>query len=349
MMADTFLPGWLYRKKVTIQHANVDSNLADFPLYVPIVADANMATALAAGADVRLTQGDGTTLLKYEIEAWAGGGGAGAVTADIWAKTPSILAAGGSYNYVYWGKAGASDGQDAANVWAPKGVWHLSDAAGALTDSSGGGHDTTAEAISAYGQAGKVADAVELDGANDFGTVDDHADFDFAGAFSLEAWANPDNTDDLGYLLYRYDAGSGDGYAIYQITDGAGVWGFFVYVGGVNIFCLSDGAPSGGWQHIVGTRDGAGNCTLYVDGVAQADTETLAGAIDSNGSLHIGQNFIGTGRYDGLLDEARVWATDLSADWIKFTHANINEGDNELTWGPMEQAPTMALQMGTDF
>ncbi|GAG26647.1 unnamed protein product, partial [marine sediment metagenome] len=129
-----WLTGWGFRKEITIQDAYVDSNLRDFPIYVYINADADFHEALATGYDIRFTQSDGTTLLKYERENWTGGDG-GAGTGHFWVKVPSILASGGATIYCYYGKADAEDGEDAVNVWDAnfKAVYHLKD----LNDSTG--------------------------------------------------------------------------------------------------------------------------------------------------------------------------------------------------------------------
>ena len=115
-----------FRKEITIQDTNVDSNLTDFPCYVDVSNDADFHEARADGYDIRFTSSDESTLLKYEREYWTGGNGS-AATAHFWVKVPSILASGGATIYCYYGDADASDGEDAANVWDSnfKAVWHM--------------------------------------------------------------------------------------------------------------------------------------------------------------------------------------------------------------------------------
>lgn len=59
--------GWKYRKKITIDHDDIDATLSDFPVKV-ILDDDNFTFAHAEddGKDVRFTSSDGETLLKYE-------------------------------------------------------------------------------------------------------------------------------------------------------------------------------------------------------------------------------------------------------------------------------------------
>jgi len=61
--------GWDYRKKITIDNTNVDSDLSNFPLLVKIDNDQNVGEhARLDGYDIRFTSSDGTTLLSYDRE-----------------------------------------------------------------------------------------------------------------------------------------------------------------------------------------------------------------------------------------------------------------------------------------
>jgi len=64
-----WLSGWKYRKKITIDHSKVETDLSDFPLKV-ILSSSNFtfSKALPSGNDLRFTSSDGTTELDYERE-----------------------------------------------------------------------------------------------------------------------------------------------------------------------------------------------------------------------------------------------------------------------------------------
>ena len=60
---------WTYRKKITINHTKIDSDLTDFPVLVKLTsANFDFSKANADGFDIRFTSDDGTTLLKFERE-----------------------------------------------------------------------------------------------------------------------------------------------------------------------------------------------------------------------------------------------------------------------------------------
>ena len=99
-----FLEDWSFRKRIDLP--TPDDDLTDFPVEVPIVADADIgAECLGTGYDIRFTAADGTTLLPYERESFAVAGGE--ATGIFWVK--SDVATTGTYIWLYYGNAAAGD------------------------------------------------------------------------------------------------------------------------------------------------------------------------------------------------------------------------------------------------
>ena len=298
-----WLSGWSRRKKLTVDHNQVDAALIDFPVYVHVNADTDIgAGARSDGYDLRFTQSDGTTLLKYEVDYFNIGGGS--CTAHVWVKVPSVSAVADTEFYLYYGKADASDGEDAANVWDASfvGVWHLNEASGHPQDSSGNGHHADAEVISTYQATGAAGYGVELDGTNDYIEVPDHAAFELS-AMTVEAWALPDVTDANRMLIQQFAGGTLDALTLKQNPTASGVWEFRISEGATHAWALSDSAPSGSMQHLAGIRDSSGNMRLYVDGALQADTDVLSSTVQSTSDLHFGCRASDHDlKYGGILD-----------------------------------------------
>ena len=64
-----WLNGYNYRKKITFSNALVPGALSDFPLVVKVDEDTDIAAGIVDtvnGCDVRFTEDDGQTPLKYE-------------------------------------------------------------------------------------------------------------------------------------------------------------------------------------------------------------------------------------------------------------------------------------------
>ena len=157
----------------------------------------------------------------------------------------------------------------------------------------------------------------------------------FGGGFSLVAWAKPDVIDMKGRIIYHFDGVTTDGISLWQRDAGAGVWSFVVWTGGA-VVCDSDVAPTGEWQHVVGTRTPGGVCTLYVDGIAQADVENKPGAIDSTDPLYIGRNSAGTELFNGDLSDLRIYGRCLSLAEIQ----HIYRLTLRRPYGDLLQRPT---------
>jgi len=95
---------WSSRKRIDLPIPT--ANQVDFPVKVPIVADADIgADCRADGFDIRFTAADGVTLLPYERESFAVTGGA--ATGIFWVKTN--VATAGTYVWCYYGNVGAAD------------------------------------------------------------------------------------------------------------------------------------------------------------------------------------------------------------------------------------------------
>ena len=74
-------PGWYnaswdYRKKITINSANVSADLTNFPVLISLASDSDLASdAQNDGDDILFTADDEVTKLSHEIETFNGTSG----------------------------------------------------------------------------------------------------------------------------------------------------------------------------------------------------------------------------------------------------------------------------------
>ena len=124
---------WGYRRKITFDNSAQAENLTNFPVLVKLDSTKiDYSNTQDSGQDIRFTDSDGTTLLSYEIEEWNE-----TATSSIWVKVPQIDASSNTdHIYMYYGNTAATDGQGATSVWGQnfKGVWHMKDEAGAVSE-----------------------------------------------------------------------------------------------------------------------------------------------------------------------------------------------------------------------
>lgn len=326
------------RKKITVQTANVDSDQSDFPLLVKINADTDMSDANADGFDIRFTEDDGSTLLKYERQEWTGGGGS-AVTAIFWLKS-NIGSSTATEVYIYWRSTDTADGEDATNVWDAnfKGVYHMTEASGNIEDSSGSGNSLTVNGTPNYHATGKIGYGIEFDGSTDYFNKTSAAVT--AAPITFECWMEPDV--ETGYMCLvtttEPSGSTGDHLALFTLggiaNDPVGVQAY----DGTTAARAEKTDYDLSWQYVAGTLNTATSRYAFLDGVKGAQnttnvapssiTRTAIGAMDRGASV--------ASYYDGIMDEVRISDSVRADSWLKFVYYNINEADNELTWSAVE-------------
>ena len=328
------LAGWSYRKKITIDTANVDTDLTYFPLYVKIANDAEIgSSAQSDGDDIRFTLADGTTLLDYEKESWVGGGG-NPVTANFWVKVPVISGSTDTDIYVYYGNIDAEDDQDAINVWNGNfaSVWHLKETGSATVgdykDSTNNANNSTSTISQpVVTSSGKIAMAENF--SSQYILVP-HSNSIATSNVSVSLWVK---TSDLvgDRVMLSKGTGANRSYWFYENN------GLRFYMRNASSSNIPEGSiANNNWHYVVGTFDGT-NLRIYLDGVAQGSPLSASSVSDSGENSGI--NAYGNGSYSGgvkVLDEVRISNTARSAQWIKFEYYNMNEADAELNFSTEE-------------
>lgn len=339
-MAD--FSAWAAYKPITVQDAYVDGNLTDFPLCVDITAESEIGGRCRAdGHDLRFTLSDGSTELKYEREQFSVSGGV--ATGHLSVKTPSIAASGGASIRCYYGKADASDGEDAANASDANfiGIWRMSDAGPTVVDSKGNNNGSGVNTPT-FGAMGKIADAISFAKATseyiNFGSGINMAGWT---GLTVSAWVKYDSSgsdehtifsnwkaapNDKAAVLFRLNP-SDDSIEAYVVEEQNSQKGG-------SFADLTVSADS--WHHVVMTWDTTNGLKAYCDGVASGTSYASSAALDASASLtseaarspHIGDDYL-----NGTLDDLRVSNVARSLDWSKFEYRNAHEADNELTWG----------------
>jgi hypothetical protein len=188
---------WQYRKQITVQSAEVDANVSNFPVYVDL-ADLGadfFSNVNADGGDIRVTNSGGVTEMPREVVDISTGG----QTGELHFRADSLSSSANTSFYIYYGNSGASDYAVTAtygrnNVWSNsyEAVYHLEEetagtgTANLYVDSTGNGYDGD-DQVSATGQLGRLGAGQELDGYDDFINMGDVLDFADPSGFVLEA------------------------------------------------------------------------------------------------------------------------------------------------------------------
>jgi len=99
------MPGWNYRRPITIDNTSNSNNLTDYQVLVTL----NTQSLISSGkmrndcGDIRFTDSNGTTLLNYWLES-----GCNTTLTKIWVKVPLIPANSTKTIYIYYGNPSAT-------------------------------------------------------------------------------------------------------------------------------------------------------------------------------------------------------------------------------------------------
>jgi len=209
--------------------------------------------------------------------------------------------------------------------------------------------------------AGKVGQyALDFDGSNDRVNVGNPTLLQLTGPMTLAAWARPDSVSDSGRIITKGGASGSRGWSLN--AESTGSWAFQVAVNSTTLTALEvSGVPLNTWTHVAGVYDpsaaGGPSMKLYTNGLLAKTLTTGVPVAQYNSGVNvsIGARADGTTRWNGRLDEVRVYARALSQAEIaalmdpplvrpEFLPPSRSGNQLILDWtgdGKLEWAPTL--------
>ena len=332
---------YAFRKEITVQSTNIDSDLSNFPVLIWIEADTDLNTTGAKVQadldDIRFYDLDGNAL-KYECVRADADGTDGHIRAYV--KMNLYASPTGNQNklYLYYGHAGAVNGEDAANVWTEnfEAVWHLDDN-GSQTDSTGNGHTLTGYNTPSYQQSAYVHQGILFNDAASEYLESDAAPLTSAPATLTALFNSNDDT------IFQVPAcvvakNSATDYFALLLAPNNDVAFSSRSSGGAPQADATTNYSASTWHHVAGVENSASNRSVFLDGGGKGT--------DATSSTPSGLDRVSVGRvgdstpsayFSGLLEEVRIASVARSDAWIKFEANNFLEADHEITIGSEEQ------------
>jgi len=329
---------WQYRKKITINSANISADLTDFPVLISLASDTDLASdALNNGDDILFTAADEVTQLSHEIESFNGISG----KLVAWVKIPSLSSSVDTDIYMYYGNSGASNQENATAVWDSnyKMVQHLQESSGganAIKDSTSNANHGTDNNSPTFSASGQINSAIGFDGSDDYIVVSSPSPTSLTD-FTVSGWVNWDSGYTERGAIFSTDSFKLD---VYLKTDNTTE----VWIGG-SVVASNSTVQFGTWEYWVATRAGS-TVKLYRDGAFDNS------AVDSTSISGVTKYFIGSqddsGSYDGkgTLDEVRISDNARSADWILTGYNNQSNPSGFITLGSEETGGAPAVVGG---
>lgn len=345
----TWLSGYNYRRKITIDSTNVDSDLSHFPVPVPLgtsvgISDADVSGIFdEVGSDylkIAVTSSDGETQLYVEVEQWDDTG----EKALLWVSKSGweITSASDTDIYIYYDSAADNNTTYVGLPGSRTEVWDSNydlfwgfaqdptDATGAILDSTANGNDGTTHGsmTSADLIDGPIGKAIDFDGSDDYISFSITKSGDFNIDFSYLR-----NDSSVNWSVFLGQNVSGDAYQGFAVGNASGAMRFYYdFNTGGNAIGAGSVATTlaiGTWYRFSVRRVGSA-ITIVKDGTTiltdTCDTEdlslTVLGFRPTYGERH-------------AFKMADLSIANNRADaWIKADyHAQT---DNLITWGAGE-------------
>ncbi|MEM6641857.1 MAG: DUF2341 domain-containing protein [Bacteroidota bacterium] len=359
------------KKTITIDDAMVAgaADLEDFPVLIRVLGadfdDIDSVQTQDNGFDIRFTYENSLTWLEHQIESYDQAN----KEFLAWVKLPTLSASEDTRLEMYYGNASVSMDPSTETVFDTaiyELVYHLDDADDATNNSNDG--TLNGNAVISTGLLGR---GLDLDGTNDYliGSNDPSVVFGPTDKLSFSLWFR--GTDNTAELISRMDPGqSNKGYSFRILNSGGARLGFLLgeSFGGSPVALRATTSSSatvvdGDWHYLVGTYDGSTNLSgvnIYIDGNNTSITtagglfnDNLSAGNDTDPGIPVSLGVRDGGGStsndtDGMLDEARVMRTELSADWIATEFNNQNPLSSFVSYAIGESIAGFNIAESTD-
>jgi streptogramin lyase len=188
---------------------------------------------------------------------------------------------------------------------------------------------------------GRFGSGIEFDGEGDPAHVNANAAMDFPREFTADAWVKPEASGGTETIISKRDSDEAlpFGYRLYlNGEEGALAADIADSEGSSPSLEAAEPLPLGVWSHVALTSDGS-EARLYVDGLLVA-SEASVPSKPTDGPLEIGGAEGGEDRFQGQIDEVRLYRARLSSEEIR--------RDMEVRVTPSHGEPSMALRFDAD-
>ncbi|MHA1288403.1 MAG: LamG domain-containing protein, partial [Candidatus Thorarchaeota archaeon] len=186
---------------------------------------------------------------------------------------------------------------------------------------------------------GKFRKALTFDGVDDYVDLGISDSLNITDAITIEAWVKTNSVSVGGYIEANgHSFSQSKGHSIDFTSSKVR---FDIGNGTASGSVSSDNTIiDGNWYHVAGTWDGS-TVKLYVNGIQQSTTASLAGPIVyTGGNQIIGALYSGGGFFNGTIDEVRIWNRTLSPEEINASYrmsigqyyANITDLSEGVYW-----------------
>jgi hypothetical protein len=147
-----------------------------------------------------------------------------------------------------------------------------------------------------------------LDFNDDYVTVPDHTDLDLSATWTIEAWVKPHNLSFPQHIVSKWNGGGDASYVLEISTAGGLRSAIHDDVNPTQVVESFGSLAANAWQHVAITLDN-GTLRLYIGGALDRTFTGSQTPMNSTRPVSFGREGppFGDWRYDGQIDEVRIW------------------------------------------
>lgn len=175
------------------------------------------------------------------------------------------------------------------------------------------------------GKDGKISSSMSFDGTDDYISIPDNDLIDFASDqdFTVAFWTKPSTTNPATApaIVEKWSQTAGYPY-VFRLANSMSAFQFARYDGTNNPSVFYTATILDRWYHVAGLKKGS-TLYLYVDGkLIGTTTDTTSGTTTNASALCLGQRCNGVARYNGLVDDLRIYNYPLTEAQIETVYNN---------------------------
>ena len=310
-----FDPGWAFRKKITIDHTEVDDFLNNFPVLLDILDSDLTIKCQSNGNDISFTTKQGQKI-NHEIEFYDNSNG----HLIVWVQIPFLSSITDTEIYMYYGNFTASNQENPIDVWdtSYKAVYHLPETSGQYYDSTSNNNDGYPVNVN-QNYPGQIAGSAFFDGTS-YIEISNSFDLNWQQV-TLEAWIYPTDVTPRQFIISKFKDGMDKDYSLGLLNGHVYIW----YETDDNDYTSSIGTVSNNqWYHIAVVYTNWDAYNVYINGIlAGSDTNTGPRA-QTDDDVEIGHAGGGynSDNFNGIIDEVRISNSIREASWIQTSYNN---------------------------
>jgi hypothetical protein len=322
---------WSYRKLISINHSQVDSDLTNFPILVNIIDTDLRDDAQDDGDDIAFVMCyDVINQLNHEIEQYDNTTG----YLVAWVNVTNVLSTCNTSVYMYYGNSGCSSQENIPGTWDSNYVMvqHLNESSGTLYDSTSNDNDGTNNGAT-FTSSAKIDGAYDFDSSEgDYISVSESSSLNITQEITISAWVKTASLEDKSKIVSK---GKDKTYTLHASFDNDDQPALSIWDGGdgqsvTSTYTITDNS----WHYVAGTFSGS-QLEIFIDGTSN-NTAGYIGDIDTTADdLFIGaDNNLGPKEFfNGIIDEVRISNTNRTAGWISTSYNTMHNTSTFISVG----------------